>query len=429
MLGADIAMRPPPLARLLAPRLPFFYGWVVLGCLCLAGFARQGPAVAVLSVFVVPMTEAFGWSRASIAGAVSLGGLLAAFMSPILGPMLDRRGPRLILCLAVLATGLSTMALSLTQSLVVFYLLFVFARMVWASPFDLGLYAAVNNWFVVRRTFATGVATLFQMLGLVAIPIIAQLAMHDGGWRAGWLAVGATVLVVGFLPVWLFLVRRPEDLGLAPDHAKPGTHAGAAEPRFSRAEAMRTRAFWLLSLYTVLVYPVQAGVSLHQAAHLIERGLTPIAAATVISIFSAMSAVSGFGLGFLPRRLPLRFAMTVAAAVMAIGCFALIGVQTVHAAYLAAGLFGLGIGALMTLLPVAWADYFGRESFGAIRGVVLSIQTLAQAAGPVLSGALRDWSGSYTWSLTLLGSIAVLAAFIALAATRPHVAPVRLPPS
>ena len=63
-------MKPPPLPRFLAPRLPFYYGWVVLGCLCLAGFARQGPAVAVLSIFVVPMTEAFGWSRMEIAGAV-----------------------------------------------------------------------------------------------------------------------------------------------------------------------------------------------------------------------------------------------------------------------------------------------------------------------------------------------------------------------
>src|ERR1700744_3139981 len=102
-------MKPPLLPRLLAPRLPLYSVWVVLGFLCLVGFARQGPAVAVLSVFVVPMTEAFGWSRASIAGAVSLGGLLAAFVSPMLGSFLDRRGPRLILVLAVLATGLSTM--------------------------------------------------------------------------------------------------------------------------------------------------------------------------------------------------------------------------------------------------------------------------------------------------------------------------------
>ncbi|HEY4166944.1 MAG TPA: MFS transporter [Reyranella sp.] len=413
---------PPFLPRLIAPRLPFYYGWIVLASLSLAGFARQGPAVAVLSVFVLPMTEAFGWSRASIAGAVSLGGLLAAFVSPMLGPMLDRRGPRLILCLAILSMGLATMGLSVAPSLVVFYILFVFARMVWASPFDLGLYAAVNNWFVSRRTFATAFTTLFQMLGLVVIPVVAQLAMQQGGWRQGWLAVGTTVLAVGFLPIFLFLVRRPEDLGLAPDHVKPGVKAAAPEPRFSRAEAMRTRAFWLLSLYTVLVYPVQAGVSLHQAAHLIERGLTPIAAATVISVFSAMSAVSGFGLGFLPRRWPLRYAMAAAAAVMAIGCFGLIGISTVRGAYVAAGLFGLGIGGLMTLLPVAWADYFGRESFGAIRGVVLSVQTLAQAAGPVVSGALRDWSGSYVWSLSLFATLGGLGVLVALLAQRPRVA-------
>src|ERR1044071_5522353 len=145
MPHALIAMRPPLLPRLLAPRLPFFYGWVVLGCLCLTGFARQGPAVAVMSIFVVPMTTEFGWSRAALAGAVSLGGVLAGIVPPPLGPILDRRGARLMLCLAVLGTGLSTMALSLTPSLVVFYLLFCLARMIWAAPFELGLYGALNS--------------------------------------------------------------------------------------------------------------------------------------------------------------------------------------------------------------------------------------------------------------------------------------------
>jgi cyanate permease len=74
------------------------------------------------------------------------------------------------------------------------------------------------------------------------------------------------------------------------------------------------------------------------------------------------------------------------------------------------------------LLPVAWADYFGRESFGAIRGVVLSVQTLAQAAGPLLSGVLRDWSGDYTLSLTVFGALAGLSVFAALAAQRPRIA-------
>ncbi|CAN5909281.1 MFS transporter [soil metagenome] len=413
-------MRPPLLPRLIVPRLPFFYGWIVLACLCLAGFARQGPAVAVLSVFVVPMTDAFGWSRMEIAGAVSLGSVLAAIVSPLLGRFLDRHGSRLILCLAVLGTGFACMALSLTHSLLVFYLLFCFARMNWAGPFDLGLYGALNSWFVARRASAASIATLAQMSGIMAMPIIAQLAMRDGGWRSGWIAVGATVLIVGFLPVWLFLVRRPEDVGLVPDRISAGPSQLPPEPHFNRAEALRTRAFWLLSLYTLLVFPVQAGVSLHQAAHLIERGISPIVAATVISTFSGMSAVSSFGVGFLPRRWPVRHILLVSAMLMSAGAFGLIAIASAEDAYLAAGVFGFGLGGIMTLLPVAWADYFGRESYGAIRGVVLSVQVLAQAIGPLLSGALRDWSGDYTDSLLVFGGLAALAAVVAPIARPPN---------
>jgi OFA family oxalate/formate antiporter-like MFS transporter len=413
---------PPLLARLLAPRLPFFYGWVVLGCLCLIGFARQGPAVAVVSVFVVPMTDTFGWSRMEMAGAVSLGGVIAAVVSPWLGPVLDRRGARLILSCAVLGAGLATMALSLVQSLLTFYLLLCFARMIWAGPFELGLYGALNNWFVARRPLATSIATLAQMSGLVVIPVIAEVAMQGGDWRRGWFAVGTTVLVVGFLPAFLFLARRPEDLGLLPDPPRGATKL-APEPRFSRAQAVRTPAFWLLSLYTVLVYPVQAGVSLHQAPHLIERGLSPVIAATVISVFSASTAAASFGIGFLPRRWPMRYAMAGAALLMCAGSVGLIGVRTPEAAYLAAGTFGLGIGGIMTLLPLCWADYFGRESYGAIRSVALSLQVLAQAIGPVLSGALRDWTGNYTDSLLLFGALAGVAILAALAAKRPQIAP------
>lgn len=421
MLAAvtDQAVRPPLLPRLLAPRLPFFYGWVVLVCICLSGFARQGPAVATLSVFVVPMTTEFGWSRAAIAGAVSLGGVLAALIAPALGRLMDRRGARIVLCLAVLGTGLSTMALSLTSSLVFFYVLFCFSRMVWAAPFELGLYGALNNWFVTRRSKATAIATLFQMSGLVAMPLLGQYAMRDGDWRAGWLAIGATVLIVGFLPTWALLVRRPEDLGLTPDHAPKGAASAAPEPTFTRHQAMQTRAFWLLALFTVLVYPVQAGVSLHQAPHLIERGLSPQLAATVISVFSAMSAVASLSVGFLPRRWPVRGSLAVSALLMAIGAFGLIRVHEPSTAFVFAGIFGLGIGGIMTSLPVAWADYFGRGSYGAIRGTALSLQVAAQAVGPLLSGALRDLSGDYTFSLMTFGSFAVLGAVAALAARRP----------
>jgi OFA family oxalate/formate antiporter-like MFS transporter len=416
---------PPHLPALLAGRLPFFYGWVVLGVLCFTGFSRQGPGVATLSIFVAPLTQEFGWSRSALSGAVSLGGILAAIVSPWIGPFLDRFGSRLVLCYAVLTTGAAMLLLSLTNSLLVFYLLFCFARMNWAGPFELGLYGAVNNWFVRQRAFATSIATLAQMAGLVAMPLIASLAMQRYSWRAGWLAIGGLTLVIGFLPAWLLLVRRPEDVGLHPDgeHVEPPVGAASAmapalaEPSFSRRQALRTPAFWLLLLYTVLVYPVQAGISLHQAPHLIERGIAPAMAATIVSTFSLMSAAASLTCGFLPRSLPIRYPLVLIGALLATSAVLMRTISSPGEAYFAAALFGFGIGGILTLLPIAWADYFGRAHFGAIRSVALSAQVIAQAAGPLISGVLRDRTGDYQSSLgcfAVLGGLATLAALVAV---------------
>jgi OFA family oxalate/formate antiporter-like MFS transporter len=412
----------PAVLRLLSGRLPFFYGWVILGCLCCAGFARQGPAVATLSIFVEPLSREFGWSRAALSGAVSLGGVLAALASPLIGPWVDRHGSRATLSLAVLVTGAAMMLLSLTPSLLVFYLLFCIARMNWAGPFELGIYAAVNNWFVARRPFATSVATVAQMAGLVAMPLVAQLAMRQHGWRFGWLAIGLLTLVVGFLPVWLFMVRRPEDMGLLPDR-RSGTVAvlrpEREEPNFSRRAALATAGFWLLLLYTVLVYPVQAGVSLHQAAHLIERGIAPTIAATIVSTFSLTSGAAAIVCGFLPRWLPIRYPLALVGLFLTVSTLLMITISSARDGFAAAALFGFGIGGLLTLSPLAWADYFGRANFAAIRSIALSAQVLAQAAGPLLSGALHDWTGNYVRSLQCFAVLSALGVFAALLARRP----------
>ncbi|HTC08875.1 MAG TPA: MFS transporter [Acetobacteraceae bacterium] len=416
------------LATTLPRRLPFFYGWVILFAVCCAGFARAGGGVAILSVFVEPMTQHFGWSRTAISGAASLGGLLAALSSPRLGRMLDRTGARLVLSIAVLTTAAACAALSLTTSLLVFYLLYCLIRMNFAGPFDLGIYGAVNNWFITRRATANAIATASQMMGLVCLPLIAQGAMLFGGWRAGWIAVGAAVFAVGFLPSALLLVRAPEDLGLRPDGAavvsatSQSQHATEPEPSFTRPQALRTRAFWLLALFTVFGYPVQAGVSLHQAAYLVERGLTPTTAAAIVSAFSLASGCGSLGFGFLPRRVPIRFMLAAVGTLQAVGVVGLLAASTVATFTGAAMVFGLGIGGLLSLPPVAWADYFGRRSYGAIRGVALPFQVLAQAAGPLLSGIMRDATGNYTVSLITFATLSVLAVAAALLALPPAMA-------
>ena len=423
------------LIEALAARLPFSYGWVILACVCAAGFSRQGAAVATLSIFVEPMTQAFGWSRTELSGAVSIGGILGALVAPALGSFLDRNGARAVLGLAVLLTAVSTFMLSFTHSLAFFYLFYCTARMSFAGPYDLGIYGSIVSWFVRRRTFATSVATLAQMCGLVAMPLIAHFVIDAAGWRGAWVAIGVTVLVAGFLPTWLLHLRRPEDLGQRPDGDAAPVRAAAAggaaaphapAPAYSRREALRTPAFWLLALYTLLVYPVQSGISLHQAPLLIERGLDPAVAATAVSTFAAMSAVAGFGYGFWPRAVPLRFALALVAASLLASSLLMNHVHAAPAAYAAAALFGLGIGGLLTVLPVAWAEYFGRESYGAIRGVALTIQVAAQAAGPVLSGALRDATGSYAASLWTFGALALAGTLAALFSKHPEAGSARI---
>ena len=391
------------------------YGWIVLAALCCVGFARQGPAVATLSIFIEPLSREFGWSRTALSGAVSLGGVLAALVSPAIGPLLDRHGPRLVLCVAVLVNTAALALLSFTPSLLVFYLLYSIARTNWAVPFDLGIYGAVNTWFIARRAFATSVATMAQIAGLVAMPLIAQVAIDQGSWRTGWVALAAVTLAVGFLPVWLFLGRKPQDKEVA-------SPPGHVEPSFSRAQAMRTPAFWLLMLYTVLVFPVQAGVSLHQASHLVERGIDATTAAAVVSTFSLMAGLGTFACGFLPRRLPVRFAMALAGLLAFVATLLMTRIASAADGYVAGAVFGFGIGAVLTLLPVAWADYFGRENFGAIRGLALSAQVLSQAVGPILSGVLHDLTGNYLAALYCFAVLSALTVAAALAARRPTAA-------
>ncbi len=267
------------------------------------------------------------------------------------------------------------------------------------------------------------------MAGLMAMPLIAQLAMRGHDWRAGWIAIGVTVLSVGFLPVWLLLVRRPEDLGLLPDNAaasrreEHGRAAAYVEPTFSRRQAVRTSAFWLLLGYTVLVYPVQAGVSLHQAANLTEHGISPTMAASTVSLFSLMSGIASALCGLMPRWLPIRYPMAIGGVFLTIGCLAMIDIASARQGVVAAALFGFGIGGMLTLLPIAWADYFGRANYGAIRGLALSAQVVAQAAGPLLSGVLHDWTGGYTRSLECFAGLSALSILAALAARRPRVTP------
>ena len=414
--------------RSLARRLPFFYGWVIVGCTMCSSVVRQTAAVATLSIFIVPMTSEFEWSRTGISGAVSLGGVLGALVAPFIGPLFDRHGSRALLVASAVAVSGCCIALAGTQGLLWFYVAFSISRLMFSAPFEIGTTAAVTKWFVRRRARAMSLLVMSTGVGLTVLPLVVAAAIDIAGWRAAWLTLAVIAIVFGVVPQWFLLVRRPEDVGLEPDGPTTGSEPpasaarvpGTSEIDFTRTQALRTSTLWLLMAYTLLVFPVQAGVSLHQAPHLIERGLSPTVAATIVSSFSLAGAASSFLFGYLGDRVPVRAALAASAALLALGAVTMRGVEGPLLGYASAILFGAGIGGILTMVPVAWAHYFGRAHFGAIRGITLPAQVGGQAMGPLAAGVLHDLTGSYASGLTAFAVLSLIAVGVALFTRAPR---------
>ena len=414
--------------RSLVQRLPFFYGWVIVGCTMCSSVVRQTAAVATLSIFIVPMTSEFGWSRTGISGAVAVGAVLGAFVAPFIGPLFDRHGSRTLLVASAVVMSGCCVALAGTQGLLWFYVAFGISRLMFSTPFEIGTTSAVTKWFVRRRARAMALLIMSTGLGLTIAPLVVAAAIDIAGWRAAWLTLAVIAIVFGVLPQWLLLVRSPEDIGLEPDgsaavpenSAATARAAGTGEINFTRTQALRTSTLWLMMVYTLLVFPVQAGVSLHQAPYLIERGISPTIAATIVSSFSLAGALSSLLFGYLGDRVPVRAALAASAALLALGAVTMRGVEGPLLGYASAVLFGAGIGGILTMIPVAWASYFGRAHFGAIRGITLPAQVGGQAIGPLAAGVLHDLTGSYASGLGVFAVLSLLAVGVALVTRAPH---------
>ena len=183
----------------LAHKTPFYYGWVILFAAGDAMFVRNAAASLTLAVFIFPISDDLGWSRPLIAGAASLGGLVAAVTSPVVCWASDRYGVRLILAVSVFAMGISTFSLAWATVPIAFYLAFGMGRVLFSSSFQIGPSVVVSRWFVRRRGRATGMLFLSHSMGMVLFPLIAGMVIHYWGWQAAWMVLGAIVWVLGKL--------------------------------------------------------------------------------------------------------------------------------------------------------------------------------------------------------------------------------------
>jgi sugar phosphate permease len=381
------------------------------------------------------MTDQFGWSRGLFSGVVSLGGLCAVAISPLVGRLIDRYGSGAMVAAASAISGLCAIGLSLISQSWAFHALYVPGRMVFASPLELGTSTAVSNWFIRRRPLALVLLSVNQGAGLALMSLAAQFIVGGWGWRTAWASLGVYTLSIGVLPA-LLMARRPEDMGLEADPVRQknrlssqsnasgvnqvaGTASTAPEVNYTVRQALRTRAFWVLAAFSVAGFMVQAGVSLHQVPHFINQGLPGLAAALTASVFAFSQVLGGVLWSTLARRVSLRFLLSLAGFTVAIGAIGTGASASLNGGIPAATALGVGVGGLHLLLRLTWADYYGREYLGSIRGLTLPMQIGGQALGPVIAGFMFDATGAYQLPFLVFTIAVSLAGLLVLAATPP----------
>jgi MFS family permease len=405
-----------------APRvtLPFFYGWIIVA----AAFVTMAIGVNARTAFSLlfpPILAEFGWERGLTAGAFSFGFLVSAFLSPLVGRLMDRRGPRFVIEMGVLVMGCGMLLAPFVSR--PWHLYATLGVLVGGGGNCLGytgqsLY--LPNWFVRRRGLAMSLA--FSGVGIGSIILLPwlQALIARAGWRAACWALGLLVLGV-LVPLNLALKRGPEDLGLRPDgDAAPRGPAAArrtnvvdaawAAVDWTLARAIRTSRFWWIAFGYFFGLFAWYAVQVHQTKYLVEVGFSPARAGWALGLVSLVAVPGQIALGHLSDRIGREWVWTVGSLGFVLCFVALLALRhapTAPLLYLmviAQGFLGYGLTSVLGAIP---AEIFEGRHYGGVFGTLMLAAISGGAAGPWVAGALYDLTGSYTpaFSIAMGGSV------------------------
>ena len=407
--------------------MKIFYGWRMAGAACGIQFMFSALLSQAFGAYVAVLSEERGWSKTALSGAAALQSVESAIMGPVLGWFMDRFGPQNMIRAGVVVFAVGFFALSRIDSIGDFYLCAV-ALAVGAS---LGGYfpltVALIQWFERYRARALSVMSLGLALGGLAVPVVAW-SMHQYGWRATAFTSGLIALVVG-LPLATVIRRRPQDHGetidgLPEPPAAPNAPAlptSAATGEFTVAQALRTRAFWLLALGHAFALLVVTAVNVHGIAHMKEGLGYSVQQASLVVMLMTVGQVGGVLLGVsIGERFEKRYIAALCMLGHAVGLLLLTYARSAFEVAAFALLHGLAWGLRGPFMQAIRADYFGRSAIGMILGLSSMVIALGQIAGPLVAGVLADLTGNYRVGFTTLALVSGCGSVLFLLARKPQ---------
>jgi sugar phosphate permease len=404
----------------------------MVGVISFIGLIQSSQFGSTVGIFIRPVTEDFGWSRSAFVGAISLGTLFGGLASIVMGPALDRFGPRWIVSGAVLLVGGSMIALANVDNLWQFYIAMVVGRAAAMGALGLGLTVPIAKWFIRSRGRALALAGLGSRIGSAGTPFAVQAFIGGFGWRSGAFSLGLVTWFVGLVPALLFLRRQPEDMGLRPDGDPPegeetaSTAASSArsvpEVNFTVRQAARTRVFYLLLGISIAATMVSAGITTNLVAYLVDKSLDTDTAVAVVAVWALTGMIGLMFGGWVGDRMPVRFPLAVSFLLQAVSVLILVRATGPVTAYMYGVLAGISFASALTLLQLIIPAYFGRASLGAIRGATMPVMLGGNAVGPILAAVVFDLTGSYTPIFTAFIGVYVVMGVTVLLAKPPRMA-------
>jgi len=404
--------------------MKIFYGWRIVTAGGALQFLQSLLLNQAFGVYLAILVEDRGWSKTAVSGAAALKSTETALLGPVLGWMVDRFGTQGIIRAGVVMFGIGFMLLSQIDTLVGFYAAFVIVALGSSMFSNFLVSVAIIQWFEKRRARALSALQFGGALGGLFVVLVAW-SIQSFGWRATAFGSGIIAILIGW-PLARVIRSRPEDHGETVDGLPPAPkntgHAEAppSQRMFSAREALRTSAFWLISLGHACSLLVVSAVNVHAITHMKEGLGYSLAQATLVITLVTVGQFFGVMMGWVigekfDKRLVSAACMLMHAAGLLMLTYATGPVILVVSALVHGTAWGLR-GPFMQAIR---ADYFGRRSIGMILGLSTLITVFGNIGGPILAAVFADWNGNYRAGFTVLAVLAGIGSLFFLMAKPP----------
>ena len=398
-----------------------YYGWIVAAACVFIAMAGSGTFNG-FGVFIIPMSEEFGWSRSAISLAASVGTMVGGLSQPVFGRVFDRVGGRQLILVGLVAFGVSTILLMFTSNIV--YLVFVFGVLVAlagsAGTFNTAV-ALVSKWFERRRATAISLVSAGGSLsGLVFVPFVA-FAIPLVGWRSTWLILGLIVLVLAVPVAFLVLREDPAEVGQLPDGDEEATYRHSSG---SASRAPLESGYWLNALWSVPFWQIAGGyfvcgvttsmISTHFVPYAIEEGFSPSAGAMAFGVLSGLNIIGVMGAGMLGDRFGRKYVLAAVYATRAISFLVLLTVPGLWGLFGFAIISGFSWYGTVPLTTSLTAEVYGIRHIGTLSGITYLAHSVGGALSVQFAGIMKDVTGAYLVPFGAGGLLLVAAAIVSL---------------